>query len=534
LAQVTHILISDLPTTLPPFHSKLMSLYFGFVLSAVVWASPSDIAGGGTGLRGSSPSKPQEVVAEAVEGPVPYLLPLHREKVPVKQNGKVISFKTAYSGKISVGSPAVQEFSVVFDTGSGHVLLPSQGCDSNTCKAHQRYNITKSDKAAAVNADGSKVPDDELCDQATIGYGTGTVTGEFVHDSVCLGVPEQPQATKQSVGVPASENNNKNKICTTMNMVVAVEMSAQPFESFKFDGIFGLGLDSLALSSEFSFFSRLSAQAASKKSASFGFFLSDGEHGEQSELAVGGHNSDRLMGPLSWAPVAMPKAGFWNVKIRSVRIGGVDVANCKKGGCKGILDTGTSHLGVPSQHIESITDLLSKNVADSEDCRSVEAPTLSIDINGFTITLGPEDYMPSRPASSAPLAIAGPGPESKAAAVHRCQPRVMPVNMQKPLGPNLFLLGEPVLHRYYTVYDWHKQRVGFGLANSHKNRLRNGEKAAATATATVKVEALDALEGEDEEIYLMQMSVSITWCEEEDSAVPVLNSPLQGNTFLLS
>lgn len=256
--------------------------------------------------------------------------------------------------------------------------------------------------------------------------------------------------------------------------------------------------------------------------------MSNGEHGEQSELAVGGHNSDRLMGPLSWAPVAMPKLGFWNVKIRSVKIGGVDVANCKKGGCKGILDTGTSHLGVPSHHIESITDLLSKNVAGSEDCRSVEAPTLSIDINGFIITLGPEDYMPSRPASSSALAIAGP--DSGSAAEHRCQPRVMPVNMQKPLGPNLFLLGEPVLHRYYTVYDWHKQRVGFGLANSHKNRLRNGDKAA----ATVKVEALDALEGEDEEIYLMQMSVSITWCEEDVSAVPVLNSPLQGNTFLLS
>merc|ERR1719197_1176196 len=57
------------------------------------------------------------------------------------------------------------------------------------------------------------------------------------------------------------------------------------------------------------------------------------------------------------------------------------------------------------------------------------------------------------------------------AAMQHCQPRVMPVNMKKPLGPNLFILGEPVLHRYYTVYDWHSKQVGFGLANSRRNRL---------------------------------------------------------------
>jgi hypothetical protein len=44
----------------------------------------------------------------------------------------------------------------------------------------------------------------------------------------------------------------------------------------------------------------------------------------------------------------------------------------------------------------------------------------------------------------------------------------MSVNMAAPLGPNLFILGEPVLQRYYTVYDWAERKIGFGLAaNSH-------------------------------------------------------------------
>merc|ERR1712031_81131 len=41
--------------------------------------------------------------------------------------------------------------------------------------------------------------------------------------------------------------------------------------------------------------------------------------------------------------------------------------------------------------------------------------------------------------------------------------------MPEPLGPNLFILGEPVLHRYYTVYDWVQLQVGFSLANSKRN-----------------------------------------------------------------
>jgi len=44
----------------------------------------------------------------------------------------------------------------------------------------------------------------------------------------------------------------------------------------------------------------------------------------------------------------------------------------------------------------------------------------------------------------------------------------MSVNLPKPLGPNLFILGEPVLQRYYTVYDWAERKIGFGLAaNAH-------------------------------------------------------------------
>lgn len=101
----------------------------------------------------------------------------------------------------------------------------------------KRYSISASETGYAVNADGSRVVDGELCDQVDIGFGTGEVTGEFVKDNVCLGSSESGQ------------------LCTNMYVVMAVKMSTQPFRSFGFDGILGLGLASLALSPDFSFFS---------------------------------------------------------------------------------------------------------------------------------------------------------------------------------------------------------------------------------------------------------------------------------------
>merc|ERR1719422_2598987 len=56
-----------------------------------------------------------------------------------------------------------------------------------------------------------------------------------------------------------------------------------------------------------------------------------------------------------------------------------------------------------------------------------------------------------------------------------CSPRLMPVRLPAPLGPKLFILGEPVLHRYYTVYDWENHRVGFSLANNRRNTMDPSE-----------------------------------------------------------
>lgn len=390
---------------------------------------------------------------------VPFTVKLRREAVPVKRKGVVVAHKASYSGAMSLGQPA-QEFMVVFDTGSGHVIVPAQECESATCLKHQRYDSRLSDTAIGINVDGSPAPPGEPCDEAQIGFGTGKVTGQFVRDKLCIGA--------------ASDAGP----CVTTQVVSAIEMSKQPFSQFRFDGIIGLGLSNLAVSPEFSFLHNLAK--AESTSSLFGVYLTDSDTGAGSEITFGGYNEARIQGNVSWVPVARSDMGYWQVEIVALRVGGKRLSVCKSG-CHGIMDSGTSHLGIPGSHEQKLGTMLTVPANGLADCKSANAPLLEFElVGGLTLALRPQDYMRQLPLEgSVTLGAAGvtmPGYGSSepvkedrstsddAESEFWCRPKVMPVNMPEPMGPNLFLLGEPVLRRYYTTFDWEAKRIGFGVA----------------------------------------------------------------------
>ena len=63
---------------------------------------------------------------------------LIKQYVPIEKNGSVVAYKTAYFGNIHVGSPQPQNFTVVFDTGSAHLVIPNSACQRDTCLKHNR------------------------------------------------------------------------------------------------------------------------------------------------------------------------------------------------------------------------------------------------------------------------------------------------------------------------------------------------------------------------------------------------------------
>lgn len=431
-----------------------------FVLSAaraVAFGKVPRIAGGG----GGGPS----------------LIKLQREVYPVHSAGKVVALKASYSGVIRVGHPREQEFRMVFDTGSGHVVLPSASCEAVACLKHRRYNVSASPSGSAVNLDGSKVPEGNLSDQVTIGFGTGKVVGEFFHDHVCLGAA--------TLGGDLHEEGP----CARVHGVMAVDMSRQPFEGFGFDGILGLGLAPLAVSPSFSFFDVLT-KSGQLELPHFGVFMS--ANGSDSEIAIGGHNAERAAGPLSWVPAARADMGHWQVRILAVHVGGRRLGACDgEGGCHGVLDTGTTHLGVPKQHEGAMSRLLSLPAGDAADCRAVPGGLpLVIELLGVNLTVRPEHYMRQLPLAEGDLASRKV--KAKSDGRKLCKPKTVPVSMPSPLGPNLFILGEPLLQSYYTVFDWETPRVGFspaaGAAGGPAAR-RRGEPAAPDESCDARGEA---------------------------------------------
>jgi len=390
---------------------------------------------------------------DALAGSELLTIPLDKQYVPVLRNNRTVMYKTAYFGSIFVGTPA-QPFTVVFDTGSGHFIVPSSRCKDEACQLHRRYEGNASTSAVEIDHDGNRVPADaEERDQVSVAFGTGDIVGEFARETVCLSLHEAG-----STGRPVPENGSQVEIpgtdCTRVRVVFATEMTSEPFSAFEFDGVLGLGLESLALDPEFSLMGQVARLGGPERSR-FGVFVSL-EDNVASEITFGGYDPRRVSGDMHWADVHKPELGYWLLRIRSVTIGGEPLELCQQGDCTAIADTGTSLLGVPKQAAQHIHWLLARDVENNPkemDCRQSPGPDIVIDLGDFNVTLKAEDY--SRPAGLRVITNAT-GEEQ-----FICRAQLLPVDEGPALGDKAWILGEPVLRRYYTAYDWAQSRIGF-------------------------------------------------------------------------
>eukprot|EP00747_Dinoflagellata_sp_TGD_P161716 gnl/TRDRNA2_/TRDRNA2_178492_c0_seq1.p1 gnl/TRDRNA2_/TRDRNA2_178492_c0~~gnl/TRDRNA2_/TRDRNA2_178492_c0_seq1.p1 ORF type:complete len:504 (+),score=100.40 gnl/TRDRNA2_/TRDRNA2_178492_c0_seq1:230-1741(+) len=413
---------------------------------------------------------------------------LHRQHIPLQTDGGVVIHKSAYYGKVAVGGPEAQVFSVVLDTGSGHLVLPSTLCKTDTCKVHSRYKRKASSTAVDIDYDGTPVEKGQARDQITVSFGTGEVTGVFVKDRICFGAAddrssaatETPQGTsllQASKGLRTSEADRAASVveedrdaesqqqqgCVDLRMIAATDMTPEPFGHFEFDGVLGLGLGGLSQAPEFNFFLSAAAggawQGQPGREHTFAVFLAHHED-EDSEVTFGGWKVEHLKEPdreFAWVPVKNPELGYWQLDVKGVKANGVEIDYCKEG-CRAIMDTGTSLVAVPTDMGPDLSQHLSHAVGGDGRCGG-PGPKFEIDLGDFTVTLDPIDY--ARPHDEAPEESSN----AKRVATRSCVPMLMFIDLPEPLGPKLLILGEPVLQRYYTAFDAGKMpRIGFGEA----------------------------------------------------------------------
>lgn len=328
-----------------------------------------------------------------------------------------------YVGNISVGLPP-QQLQVLFDTASGHLLLAHRACKSPACLEHRRYSPWESSTAADVNDDGGAVQEGAQLAKGPVNrtvvtvsftqadLGEGKAEGVLVRDDVCLSCA--------AGGASA---------CASVAILAATHLDDQPFRAMPHDGILGLALEGLSAGPLSSFYERL-LDGSHELLPHFGMWLGPTE----GEISFGGHDLSRLASPLRWFPVTRPEDGFWQVAIRTVRVGNATVDACH-GGCRGIIDTGSSSLGMQADRVKTLLPHLASNPGASGVC---QGPTVVLDLGGFELALGAEDYTGVT-----------------------CKPELgsLDVDPQQFLG--VYALGTSVLHRYYTAFDWAGARVGF-------------------------------------------------------------------------
>merc|ERR1719491_1060824 len=168
----------------------------------------------------------------------------------------------------------------------------------------------------------------------------------------------------------------------------------------------------------------------------------------------------------------MAELGYWQVSISSVRIGDQELEECADGECRAVLDTGTSLLGVPRMAARSMHRMLARPVPEElydtdVDCRHVAGLTVDFHVGDTKVSLPVEDY--SRPA---PINMTFPANGTNATNATNatnitklfCRSLLLPIDMKAPLGPKIFIWGEPVLRRYLTIYDFGRKQIGFALA----------------------------------------------------------------------
>lgn len=340
-------------------------------------------------------------------------------------------------------------FNVVFDTGSGNIVLPTVKCHEQVCMQHRRFQSAASKSAVQLAyEDETPLQDGETDrDTTSITYGTGKLTGEYVRDRVCMGVAA-------------------DSVCATADFLGVTTESRFPFIQLPFDGIFGLGLEGLSAGPNFNFVNRLVSNSSFKEPM-FAFFLRDLKAEEDSEITLGGYRREKLKGALEWLPVPQDEAidkGYWLVTMRDVVVNGkklnlcsdpLDDANTPPR-CLVAMDTGSSLTMGPPREMAVLLDA----VGLKDDCSNVKTlPTLRFQMEAaggkaYEMVLEPQDY--AEHDDNGEEVSCGTGFQSLA--------------LPPSIGP-MWVFGQTILRKYYTVYDPKNWKVGVGLA-VHSPKLR--------------------------------------------------------------
>ncbi|XP_023689411.2 pepsin A-like [Paramormyrops kingsleyae] len=307
----------------------------------------------------------------------------------------------SYYGVISIGNPP-QSFTVIFDTGSSNLWVPSIYCSSPACSNHAKFNPKGSSSFKFTS------------ESVAIQYGTGSMTGVLGYDTVEVG----------GIIVP--------------NQIFGLSETEADFMYYmKADGILGLAFPSISSSGATPVFDNMMSQTLVSQSL-FSVYLSRNSE-EGSVVIFGGIDPSYFTGTIFWLPLTSET--YWQISMDSVTVNGNIVA-CA-GGCQAIVDTGTSLIVGPSTDIANINSWVGALTDEYGDvtvtCSNIQRmPNVTFSLNGYTFEIPASAYV-SQSSSSCSVGFGYGGTEQ------------------------LWILGDVFIRQYYAIFDRGNNQVGLAL-----------------------------------------------------------------------
>jgi cathepsin D len=317
----------------------------------------------------------------------------------------VINFyDVGYYGPITIGTPP-QPFTVIFDTGSSNLWVPSIKCVQKVCKQHDQYNSTRS---TTYVKNGQPL---------SIQYGSGSMNGFLSQDTVIVaGIVVK----KQVFGEATSE--------------------AKDFEGQPFDGLLGMAFVSISADSVVPVFYNMVSQKV-VQSGVFGFYLSPDDNETGSILNLGGTDPDYYTGNIQNHDIFLWFLGveWYTILIESFYVDGSRNGECYPF-CRAILDTGTSLIVGPKASAQPIIDAIGTVQPDCSNLGSL--PSFSVGMfGGYNYPLTPAQYVIKLPDNNG---------------VMTCQLAIVGAD-----GLPFWILGDVFIRGYYTVFDQSNYQIGF-------------------------------------------------------------------------
>jgi len=327
-----------------------------------------------------------------------------------------------YVGEVDIGTPA-QTFSVVMDTGSANLWVPSIKCTTTrSCEGKNEYNSAKS---STYKANGEKF---------SIQYGTGSCSGIIDTDKVCIAgvcVNDQPFGEATSL--------------------------AEFFAGEPMDGICGLAFQALAVDRVIPPVYNMIQQNLLDNPWFTVWLTADGnvQGKDGGQITLGDYDTAHCSATCNWVPLS--SATYYEFTLTSYKVGttkasprdiGIRKPRSPAAGSAAISDTGTSLIAGPTTDIDTICKALGGKAASGGvytiACDAKNLPDVTFTINGKDYPVTSKNYIVPDGTGKCILGFQG---------------------MSAVAGPK-WILGDCFIREYCNVYDMGNKRLGLCKATS--------------------------------------------------------------------